>query len=339
MDFKPQAVIEIIAIVIAGITAVILAFQGFGVWSLAFNGIITSSLSLVGYYAYMKWIPSFQFSMKAFKDLFNFGGFVLVQNLFHFVTQNIDYILIGKLVGSSALGIYTLAFILTDTIRKKTMHTFSKVLFPAFATFQDEHERIKKHYLSMVNITSCILIPIMVIFIFFAKPIITWGFGEEWLDAIVPLQLLSAAMIVEAIFGTIAPVLKGMGRADLIVRVSVMNTFLVAIPSITLGSYFFGLNGAAAAVLLYKLVGNILFQFYLQKLLSINYLEVIKRFIKPLIVSLFVGGISVQLSDHFSLNLLLQLVYGISIFLLFYATYIWVLEKELITKFRSIIKK
>lgn len=339
LEFRSQAIINLISVIIAGGVSVYLAFAGFGVWSLAYNGIIVSVISGVLYFKVVRWLPTFTFSKKAFKSLFNFGGYVLVERIFYFLTNNIDYLLIGKLIGSNALGLYTLSFILTDTFRTKLMNTFNKVLFPAYSSMQGNQGELKKYYLGVVHLNANVLIPVMAIFIAMAEPIIGVGFGEDWLAAAAPLRILSLAVIIHAISGTVSTVIKSTGRADLIVKINMGLTLFVSVPAISIGAVFYGIAGAAWGVFMYKTIGLLIYQHYIREIIGVSFTSLVQKVYKPMIASAL-GGILVYLWSTFTeLNNILVLVAGGAFIVLLYGLYLNIFEKELISKLLHTFKR
>ena len=339
LNFKPQAIAEITSVVIAGIAAVILAWRGFGVWALAFNGIITSLTSILLYHIFYRWTPSLIFSKEAFQELFNFGGYVMLQRIFNYLTSNIDYILIGKLIGSSALGVYTLSFILTDTFRSQIMNMLNKVLFPAYSSIQDNVKKLGQYYLRIVKINGLLLIPIMTFYIVLARPIIVMGFGEEWENAVIPLQILSLGVIIHAISGTVTTVLKSLGHAKLIVKVNIINNLLIAVPAIAVGAHFYGINGAAIGILIFKITGLVIYQRYIYRYIHISFSKLIDQVKWPLIVSIVLGTVVFLTNRALDLSTIVELVIGTVIIVAGYATYIFTIEKSFILQIRSMLSK
>nr|WKN34697.1 lipopolysaccharide biosynthesis protein [Tunicatimonas sp. TK19036] len=339
LNFKPQAIAEITSVVIAGIAAVILAWRGFGVWALAFNGIITSLTSILLYHIFYRWTPSLIFSKEAFQELFNFGGYVMLQRIFNYLTSNIDYILIGKLIGSSALGVYTLSFILTDTFRSQIMNMLNKVLFPAYSSIQDNVKKLGQYYLRIVKINGLLLIPIMTFYIVLARPIIVLGFGEEWENAVIPLQILSLGVIIHAISGTVTTVLKSLGHAKLIVKVNIINNLLIAVPAIAVGAHFYGINGAAIGILIFKITGLVIYQRYIDRYLNVSFSQLLGQVMWPLMVSVGLGAVIFATNRILDLSIIIELVVGTIVILAGYSAYLFTIEKSFILQIKGMLSK
>ncbi len=338
LNFKPQAIREIISVLIAAVVSIYLASQGFGVWSLAFNGIITSLVSIVLYYYSTRWTPAFIFDRLAFKSLFGFGGYVMVENIFGFFTANIDYILIGKLIGSSALGVYTLGFILTDTFRKQFLSILTKVLYPAYSSIQQDREQLKKYYLNVIRLNGFCLFPIMVFLFAMAEPVIIYGFGQKWAAAVFPLRMLSLAVIVHVIGGTMTTVMRSIGRADLIMKLNIFTTIFITVPAITLGAILYGINGVAVGVLANKTLSYLIYQKYVYGVLELKISTVLRQFTGLTIACTIIGTLLIGL-QWLGLPPLVYLIVGAVMMISLYGFYAWFFEKKIVQTLLNILAK
>lgn len=337
MNFKPQAMREIVSVLVAGAVSIYLAMQGFGVWSLAFNGIVISIVSIILYYASTRWWPKFEFDKEAFKSLFGFGGFVMGERIFNFFTSNIDYILIGKLIGSSALGAYTLAYILTDTFRKQFQSILSKVLFPAYSSIQHDVEQLRKYFLGVIKVNGLFLYPIMTLFVVMAEPGILYFFGEEWSGTVFPLRMLSLAVIVHVIGGTTSTIMKSMGRADLIMKLSLFTTIFITVPAIAIGAVLYGVNGVAVGVLAHKILSYLVYQKFIYRELKLSIPLVLKQF-QGMTLACVVMGLAVHGLQYLGLSSWLYLITGSTLGLLMYGSYLWLFERELLSKLEKLVR-
>ena len=134
----------IISVAISAVIALILAFMDYGVWALVYQQLSSTFCSTILLWTFTKWSPKLQFSFEKFKSIFSFGVHVTFNNLIKFFSGNVDYLLVGRLLGPRELGIYTLAFRLSGYPLEKGWSFFGKMHFSAFSTFQDNIERLRK---------------------------------------------------------------------------------------------------------------------------------------------------------------------------------------------------
>ena len=109
IDFKTQAKASFSAAIISGIVGIVMAYTGFGVWSLAVQTVLNAFVNTVLLWIFSKWIPLKVFSFESFKKLFTFGSKLLASGLLDTIYRNIYTIVIGKKFASTDLGYFTRA--------------------------------------------------------------------------------------------------------------------------------------------------------------------------------------------------------------------------------------
>ena len=113
LHFKPLAIIEILSAVVGMLLAIGLAWQGYGVWSLVWgqlakSAVMALSLVLVGWQRHM--LPGFYLNYTAVKPYLSFGLHLLGSNILNYFNTRIDQLVVGTLLGTQALGYYSMAF-------------------------------------------------------------------------------------------------------------------------------------------------------------------------------------------------------------------------------------
>nr|WKN40147.1 lipopolysaccharide biosynthesis protein [Tunicatimonas sp. TK19036] len=338
MKFKPQAITEVTAVLIGGGVACVLAFRDWGVWALAWNGVIVSLISAILYYVQVRWIPTFTFNKYAFKDLFGFGSKVMIERIFHYFTLNIDYLLIGKLIGGAALGAYTLSFILTNTLMKQIMNVLNKVMFPAYSSMQKSIKSVARYYLQISKMNQLVVFPCMLTLIVLAKPIVWVGFGEQWTSAIAPLQILALGVVLNGLSGNATIVMRSVGRSDLSMKLSIGCTLFSTIPAVTIGALLYGINGAAIGIVADRVFRFFWYQRTINQLVGVSYSEVLKLAWKPLIACILIGATATVVYHLHPVSYWLQLILGVIIISTGYLWYLFLFEKEMINKVLTVTK-
>ena len=273
-QFKELSIIGMGASIISGIIAVILAFYGFGVWALVFNVVAPVIISVPLFFKATSFTPKFSWKREYFYDIFNFGIFTTGSSVLIKLTSQVDYLLIGKMVGKGPLGIYTFAFILTEALRGQFVNIFSKVLYPVFSEKQDDINGLKRYFLELVKISSLILIPLMFFFIFFTDEIVVGLFGKKWVEAIPIVKIFCVSVMVHTTFLSTTPLIRGSGRPKTEMNFQFIKALVFYLPLIFVGTYYFGILGAAWGSLLAKILTMILAMSYLKKLFNISFVEI-----------------------------------------------------------------
>lgn len=109
IDFRTQTKISLIASLSSGGIGIVMAFYGYGVWSLVGQQVSRQLLNTVFLWLYSAWRPVCEFSADSFKCLFGFGSKLLLSGLLDTLYKNIYYIVIGRFYSSAQLGQYTRA--------------------------------------------------------------------------------------------------------------------------------------------------------------------------------------------------------------------------------------
>jgi len=253
MDFKKIAKAYNSASFIAGVIAISCAFLNFGVWALVINSVLASSLALPFLYKATNWKPAFEWKKLHFKKIFSFGAFSSGTRIFSTITYNIDNLMIGKVLGASYLGAYTLSFSLTENLRQMISGVLNKVMYPVFGKNQDDKEKLKQYFLKIVNLNAILIYPLMVFFAIFAKDIILFLFGNKWEMAIMPLRILSIAMMIHLLVNSFTSIIRGIGKPQLELKIIMGLNLFVFLPALYFGITYYGLIGATLAVVLHKI--------------------------------------------------------------------------------------
>ncbi|WP_162426737.1 lipopolysaccharide biosynthesis protein [Pontibacter pudoricolor] len=286
LNFKSLVQITFTGTAISSVVAVALAIAGYGVWSIVVKYLVSSSTIFLSYWIIVRWRPQFEFSWQSLTELAGYSTYTQINNILFFVRNNIDYLVIGKLVGAHVLGIYTLAFTLSEVLRTQLYSILNKVLFPVYSKIQDDTAQIKKYYLKIMRFTAILTFPVSVLFIGLSENIILAFFGAKWLEAADPLRILAVASMIFAISGTPAEVLKGIGKPSVSFYLNLINTFVIAMPLIYFGQKYFGLNGVAYAVCIHYTTSRLAFHYYMKKYIHITDEEVFLVLKKPVIAAI-----------------------------------------------------
>lgn len=274
MRFRALGFIRMGSVAIGGVIAVVMALLGFGVWSIAWQGVVAAVASIPMYWFATKWRPRLRFSARGFREIFSFGAFVAGYDILIHLGKNLDYLLIGKFVGAASLGLYTLAFLITDAFRTSVMGVLNQVMFPVYGKLQDSPESARRYYLAVVRVNTLLTFPLLSLFLVFPHEIVAVLFGVEWDGAGVPLRLLSIAMMINIAGGTTPVVLRGLGHVKLQFWAYVGVLTTVQIPALLIGVTVGGMHGVAVAVIVVKLVSRMVAQYYMRRLIDVRELDI-----------------------------------------------------------------
>ena len=226
MDFKTQAKISFLSSVVTGISGIILAYRGFGVWALAYSGVIGAIVRASLYWMNSRWIPKWNFSMKSLQEMFFFGSNLLVSGLLDTIYKNIYPIVIGKKFASIDLGYYSRADGYSQLPATTIAGIMGRVTFPMLCQINNDNERLRRVYRQMIRLSAFIVFPLMIGLAILARPLILVMITDKWEPSIIMLQILCLALMWYPIHGLNLNLLQVKGRSDLFLRLEVLKKIL-----------------------------------------------------------------------------------------------------------------
>lgn len=216
LHFKELAIRNIVSKAIGLAAGILLGFYGFGVYALVYSTIIMSILDMMLLTILGRKIhsPSFRFRVKEIKPFFSFGMYQMGEKMINYINSDIDTLIIGKFVGVDALGVYSIAknFVLKPF--QVINPILTRVAFPVMAKVQDDIPKLKNIYLKMQNVLAFINFPVFIFMFFHAEAVVLLIFGNRWLDAVLPLRILSLYAMIRSTMNPIGSLQLARGRAD-----------------------------------------------------------------------------------------------------------------------------
>jgi len=287
MSFKKLAIINNSSNIISGITALILAFTGFGVWALVFHLILRTAISIPLFFKATRWLPSMQWSKDCFKEIFGFGAYTTITSLLNKISGKTDYLIIGKFVGASALGYYAFALIFTTTLRNQLVSVINRVLYPVYVSVQDDKKKMLHLFLKIVSLNNLIVYPFIVGVFLFSQEVVPAFFGDKWLDSIIIIKILCFAVLFQMLNNSHTTLLRASGEVRLEFILQLIKSLMFFVPSIILGVHFYGLTGAAIGFTVATFLSITLSFFFMNKVFDLKFKQIIVAVKVPLIMFVF----------------------------------------------------
>lgn len=282
--FKALATRSLIANLIGGTVGIAMAFRGFGVWSLVCQQLINGLVDVLVLWTVSDWRPGFNVSVKHFKELFSFGINVMGFNALNFFNRRGDDLLIGYFLGPVALGYYTVAYRLLLVMTQVLVTTTSKVAAPTFSRLQQEPERLRRAFYTATQLSSLITFPISLCVAVLAPELVQCFFGSKWTPSIPVMQVLAFIVPIHLILFYNSSVIMALGKPSWRLRIHCINV-LVNVVAFALVVRW----GVVAVAAAYVIRGYLLLPislWALNKLISINMITYLKRYLAPLTGSL-----------------------------------------------------
>lgn len=206
------------------ITAVGLALAGFGVWSLVWQPIVGSSVAFLLVFLVCGWRPRATFSWAGICSLARFSAHVLGNDLLGYMSRNADKLLIGRVLGSAALGFYSLAWQLMLYPLTHISSVIVKVLFPTLSLLQGEMARFRAAYLKATAAIGLVTFPLMVGLFMVSEDFVLAVFGEKWLPLLPVLNIFCFIGMLRSVMTTASIIYLSTGHTRTMFRITLVGT-------------------------------------------------------------------------------------------------------------------
>ncbi len=230
------------------IVAVILACLGFGVYSLIWGQLAGAAAKVVLLFKIGggDWKPRFHYSRHDIKGYASFGLYQMGERTINYFNANLDYLLIGSLLGAKALGYYTLAYNLIIRPTAMINPVITTVAFPVFAKMQSDQEGLKSGYMKVMQLLSFFNFPLMAGLAVVAPLAVPVIFGDQWLPSVLLIQILAVVGLLRSTGNPIGALVLAKGRADLGFKWN-LSLLVVQVPALYVGAKLGGTTGVAIA--------------------------------------------------------------------------------------------
>lgn len=261
LQFKKLAIAPVLRAFTTGTVSLILAFAGYGAFSLAAG---TASGSVA--YAIACWFlvrrsapwQIWRVAKDGIRSTIKFGVPVAGSNLLARLIFDVDYLIIAAVLGAQALGYYTLAFRLPEALIINVFFILSTVLFPLYTQVQDQPGRLRDGYLRGVRIQALYGMTSGVGLAVLAPLVVPMVFGFKWSDSVVPLVFLSLYAAARSLGAGANDVYKAIGRPGISIAFSSIR-LAVLVPVLLLAA-----QGGIVAVAVAQMATAVLFAFGMQ---------------------------------------------------------------------------
>jgi len=233
-----------------------LAWMRWGVWSLVYGAIVGATINAVMAWILMpglSWLRPGSWDRGIIKGMLRFGIRMVGSTTVYTFYSSMDSYVVGRMLGTNALGYYSRAFDLTSKTVDTVNRTISVVLFPSYAQVQEDRDRLSRVYLKSLRMISMLTIPIAVGLFSVAEELVTVLLGAEWMPAIPALKILTFMSLLKPLSSTTSALFISTAhpeynlRAGLAVALILFAGIMALLP--------WGVEGIALAVVIAHAVG------------------------------------------------------------------------------------
>lgn len=306
IKIKVQTKISVTANIISGITSVILAYSGFGVWSLVFRNLSNVFIRNLLLWKLNKWKPSLVFSLNSFKELYAFGSKLFLSGLINRIFENIYYFVIGKYFSAEQLGFYTRADTFARLPSSNINGVVQRISYPVLVKLQNDDAALKKALKKLIKSTMLLTMFLMIIMAASAESLVITLIGEKWHQSVFYLQLLCFSLILFPLQSLNLNMLNVKGRSDLFLKLEIIKKLLV-VPVIMIG-IFYGIKTMIFAMIINSIIAYYLNSYYNRMLINYSMFEQLKDLFPSIIVVSISGTLVFTLGQVLTFNPFILLI-------------------------------
>lgn len=253
LRFKKIAVVNLSSNALSLVVTIWMAWKGYGVWALVAQHLVLSVLLTTVYWATGHWWPLLRFSKQSFKELFNFGGFILLSNLINTFCNNIQGLLIGRIYNSTTMGYYSKARGTEQIPSNLISGIIDQVAYPVLSEAQNDKPYLVQILRKFIGVLAYTTAPLMMLLVVLAEPIFLLLYSDRWLPSVPYFQILCFAGLFSCLQGVNYFAVAAVGKSGSLFRGTVIKRG-IGLVLLVGGLWLFGMRGLLVGMVLTSFV-------------------------------------------------------------------------------------
>jgi len=223
LRFRGLAVVEAGRAVLLAATMIGFAFLGLRYWTLVLGGLLSSLVSTVATLVLRRHRIAWP-RIQSLRHAMTFSAHILVTRLAWYVYSNADFLVAGRVLGKTALGLYQFGWNLANIPIDKITSLVGQVTPAVFSAVQSDHAALRRYLLRITEGLALITFPASFGMALVAPDFVLFALGDKWQGAIVPLQLLAVSTGFRAVTPLLPHVLAAIGQSRIAMQYGVLCT-------------------------------------------------------------------------------------------------------------------
>lgn len=335
LKFKKISIVSLTSATISVGVTIYLAYNGWGVWALVAQQLLMSFFNTVLFWIVAGWMPSFIFSYQSFKELFSFGGFILLSNLLNTLGNNIQGILIGKFFSSHTMGLYSQARKLEEVASTSLSNVVDQVSFPVLAEVKNDKTRLINVLRKLITSIAFFSFPIMLLLIAIAKPVIVLLYSSKWIECVPYFQILCVAGIAISLQNINYYAVAAIGKSKELFFWTVIKR-IISLGLIIIGFFIYGIWGLLGGMVLAAYIMYAINAVLVSVNVGYKFTSQVKDLMPILIISLISFALTI-LSTYFNLSSLLAILLASFIFTISYLMLSHIFMRERVQGLKTLL--
>lgn len=249
MRFRPIVQGSILGIAVQSTVVLSCAWNGLGVWSLVIAFVAQSLVQVLWTWFASGWRPTGGFDLRGARQLVGYGMTITYSRFLTFFYQNVDRVIVGRLLGERAVGFQEMAISIAALPVTQVTGLVTNVASPLFSRLQHEPKRVTAALFHLSRAIAYLTFPACTGMVITAPELIPLLLGDQWIDLTLPFQILTISVLVRSTDPLLSQVMISTGHAKRLVRYAILTS--VALPiAVTGGALTGGLVGVATAMVI-----------------------------------------------------------------------------------------
>lgn len=336
LNFKVLSIVTITTSVISLIVTVLMAYHGFGVWSLVTQHLITAAIPAIIFWFFIKWRPILAFSWKSIRELFSFGSYMFLTHLITSFSIQIQGLLIGRFYNSSTMGYYSKALGTEKLSSQSISSVMSQVTYPLYAQVQDDKVAMINMIKRFAMTISYITFPLMFILIIIAKPIFVLLYSDRWIESVPYFQVLCLAGMINCLNSSNLQTISAIGKSRTMFLWTIVKLAFRLVIVIG-GLVLFGMKGLLAGVVLSTWFAFLVNISLTSKYIGYKWTKQLADIFPVAVVSVIAAMISYGIGYFIDLSLYLDGIIKVLVYLFVYMGWSFIFRPEAFTYTLSVL--
>ncbi len=220
-------------------------------------------------YIMVKPTPILNINKEYFMKIIHRGKWVTGSGIFNYLFHNADNIIVGRLLGTTSLGIYQMGYSFSMLPITEIADVFARVTFPVYVKISEDKKRLQAAFIKTTLVIALLAIFIGSILILFPKEIVLFVLGDKWMPVIPILPILAVFGVIRAISGSSSALFLAVGKQEYLTIITFISILGLIIPIFPLVLHF-GILGAAYSALIGSVVAVPFYYYYSLKIFTKN---------------------------------------------------------------------
>jgi len=327
MRFRQTLLPELGKSTAKAIVSIGMALLGYGVWSLVWGQIAANVAASSLYWLSYRWRPHLDLDLDTSRELLGYSSQIVLIAFMGMISSNIDYMIVGKRLGSENLGYYTMAFRVPELLILSTCYIVSNALFPAYSKVQNDQKTLQKGFLLSLSYVALFTVPVGVGIMIVTPELIKVVFGDRWIPSIPVMQAISLYAVIYSLSFIVGEICNATGRPDIMIKLGLINS-AVAIPLLWMAAGY-GIHMVALAQIVAISFFTIMSMLVIKRIISLRFVDIISA-LQPAASGTLIMAIGVYFLHIWlrGLDPLYQLVILPVVGCAIYAAAIWITNRD-----------